>query len=482
MWFILSASAFATPITLPLQGVLEAEQPLDGTHMVTVALTSAARLTASGSEVVWTEDVLCAFDRGRFSLALGAGGALDHTALIGWNDLRISVAVDGGTSSASVPVGRAALAVSALHAADAERLGGLPPSAYQVLPGDGLRFVGTTLSVDHSALQPDWGSVSGRPEPLLPGTGLDLVGGAFDVDLSEVSAHTTLQASVSSLTPRVTTLESQAGGRLAELSFTNPSNVPTLTIIAGYRSVRNRRVAIPAATITGGLTSPGWFDRSEATEPASGAKIVYIYANVSDTSKFAVSNSAPSDGNLRTIGGVEYVYLGAGRYSSTNGVSPSWFAARSVRDEMHYLGGIRYILMSDGQGLERFRTSNICNEVQNINLSVDLPGTVDLVWVGYGTTSKIRCDSPCLSTVTQEVTAVTQGRSLDREVRTYHVSTPYGGSYFPIPHGVREVVEIPASIYDLSAIRFEYSAGTCYADGHSGHAGGIVKYRDGQIY
>lgn len=257
---------------------------------------------------------------------------------------------------------------------------------------------------------------------------------------------------------------------------------PELLIIEGYRSYHGLRLNIPSTTIVGNMTSTSWYDSSEATESATDWTYRYFYALASDTTKIAVSNNAPTSGNIKTINGREYVYIGAARYyngqyaSMTSSDNIIWFTD-SLTGYSSPIGYNGYT----SKGIVLFKTISTCSDSKTINLTNYLPSTASSISGIYSRFMKVRCDSGCWALITSSLTVGGSFFIVDREQP--YILTPIGGNdYYPIPYQKITQFDIDANVYSLTSAIFSVSASTCYADGWSGHGAQIIKYKDSSIY
>jgi hypothetical protein len=130
MIVLFCALGFASPISLPVQGVLTDGAGARATGTVTVTFTLYGQGPSSFGSV-WSATVPVAVVDGAFSAILEGGSpALDSTLFRDVDDLHLSVQPTGDAESALVPLGHAPLAAWAAHAGDADALGGLPPNGY----------------------------------------------------------------------------------------------------------------------------------------------------------------------------------------------------------------------------------------------------------------------------------------------------------------------------------------------------------------
>jgi hypothetical protein len=167
--------ALAAPVHVPVAGHLSdtAGAPLTGSHTLDLKLFDAA----SGGAAFHEEAFTAAFDDGAFSVILGAGGALQDSALFGRTTAWLEVSFDGGAASARVPVGASPFAVSAQSAA---ALGGVEAGAFY-REGDADRIPWSALN---AASIPE-----GARNGYTAGAGLTLTGGAFALDATDVTAR-----------------------------------------------------------------------------------------------------------------------------------------------------------------------------------------------------------------------------------------------------------------------------------------------------
>jgi hypothetical protein len=166
---LLFAAAHAAPDGIvPIQGAItEAEGPVTGARAVRVTLWSnAARATD-----LWHDDFSVDFVDGAFALTLGTGAPLDLALFSGNPDLHLGVQLIGDPESSLVPVGYAPRAAAA---ANADRLGGLDPSAYRL-----------------SATPIAFSTLTGVPGQIATGTAFDAAVQALTYGPHNVSAATT---------------------------------------------------------------------------------------------------------------------------------------------------------------------------------------------------------------------------------------------------------------------------------------------------
>ena len=174
MWWTLSL-ALANPV-VPVQGTLadSSGAPANGTSILLFSLWT----TPTGGSAAWTEGATVQLSNGHFAHALGATTALDLSDWQVSGDLWLSVTWNGVETS-RVPIGYAA---RALHATNAEKLGGKDPSAYTYQAGAGLDLAANTFTVAaseiHAQLDPRY--------RFTAGDGLDLAGTEFSVAPSEL--------------------------------------------------------------------------------------------------------------------------------------------------------------------------------------------------------------------------------------------------------------------------------------------------------
>jgi hypothetical protein len=302
MLWILSSLAAATPVEIPVAGMLsEAGVDTSGAHTLTFALYADAADTTADL----TEDVAVSLVDGVFAARLGVGGGLDHAWFAAHPAPELTVAIDGGAPSNRIPLGTVPLAAFA-HAAGTMPASGLtgtvadanlPPSLVRTSGGTFTGGIAGTTGTFSGLLTASSFSGSGASLTSLPASAL--TGTVADGNLPASLVRT----SGGTFTGGIAGTTGTFSGALTASSFSGsgasltslPASALTGTVDDG--NLPASLVRTSGGTFTGGITgTTGTF-----TGALTGANLVTAgVVQVGGAS--AVCNSTTNVGAIRWTG------------------------------------------------------------------------------------------------------------------------------------------------------------------------------------